>query len=428
MFVTLPAYNKNPKIYKKDKLISINTLKADWRLLAFGFLMMFWSSPGQTYLISLYGAEIRSAFALSHSDFGGMYSLGTLLSAGVLVWSGRLVDRIDLRYLAIALAVFLAIACLVMSFTTGLITLALAFFLLRQSGQGLLSHVATTTMSRYFDRARGKATAVAALGFVAAEACLPVLTILLIAAVGWRDAWRVTAVVMLIILIPATFWLLRDHRSRHQRYLETIHEASNNPAAAGKPRRQWTRSQVLHDLRFYMAAPAFLSPSFFFTGFFFHQVHLVETKGWDLTWWGTWFAAYAFASLLSTTVTGPLVDKLGAVRLMPMFPIPLACGLLILSLSDMPLIAIVFLIASGITSGWAVTVMGPMWAELYGVLHLGSIKALGSALSVFGSALSPFLLGWLIDSGASIDALAFGSAIFIVLACSVAFFAFRQPD
>ena len=108
---------------------------------------MFWSSPGQTYLISLYGAEIRSAFALSHSDFGGMYSLGTLLSAGLLAWTGRLVDRFDLRYLSMVLALFLALACWVMSFTVGMITLAIAFFLLRQSGQGLISHVATTTMS-----------------------------------------------------------------------------------------------------------------------------------------------------------------------------------------------------------------------------------------------------------------------------------------
>ena len=65
-------------------------------------------------------------------------------------------------------------------------------------------------------------------------------------------------------------------------------------------RRQWTRSEVLRDRRFYMAMPACLAPSFFFTGFFFHQVHLVAAKGWELSWWGSWFAAYAFASLLAT--------------------------------------------------------------------------------------------------------------------------------
>jgi MFS family permease len=133
--------------------------------------MMFWSSPGQTYLISLYGAEIRAAFTLSHAAFGGLYSLGTLMSAAVLLWSGRLVDHFDLRQLTLAIVVFISAACWFMSFTTGAITLAIAFFLLRQSGQGLMSHMATTSMSRYFETARGKATAVAALGFVSAEAC-----------------------------------------------------------------------------------------------------------------------------------------------------------------------------------------------------------------------------------------------------------------
>ena len=156
-------------------------------------------------------------------------------------------------------------------------------------------------------------------------------------------------------------------------------------------------------------------------------MHIVETKGWDLTWWGTWFAAYAFASLFATMITGPLVDKLGAVRLMPMFPLPLACAFFVLSFSDAPMIAIAFLTLNGITAGWSVTVMGPLWAELYGVLHLGAIKALGSALSVFASALSPFLLGWLIDIGVSIDGLALGSSIYVALACVLASFAFRSP-
>jgi predicted MFS family arabinose efflux permease len=252
------------------------------------------------------------------------------------------------------------------------------------------------------------------------------LTIVLISTLGWRDAWRITGAAALLILVPATLWLLRSHRARHQRYLDALYAQSNGgDDATARPRRQWTRGEVLRDRRFYMAMPACLAPSFFFTGFFFHQVHLVEVKGWDLNWWGSWFAAYAFASLLATTITGPLVDKLGAVRLMPLFPMPMALALLTLSSSDTPMIAIAFLLLNGITAGWSVTVMGPLWAEVYGVLHLGAIKALGSALSVFSSALSPFLLGWLIDKGASIDTLALGSAVYVMLACALAFFAFR---
>ena len=403
-----------------------HNLATDWHLLAFGFVMMFWSSPGQTYLIALYGAEIRSAFDLNHGQFGAVYSLGTLLSAAAMIWSGRLVDRLDLRTLSLALSLFLALACWYMSFTAGLLSLTIAFFLLRHSGQGLISHVATTAMSRYFENARGKATSIAALGFALAEACLPILTIMLISAVGWRDAWRVTGLVALLFLIPLILWLLRHHQARHTHFLAQWDVT--NLTVAEPSRRQWTRRDVLHDRRFYMAVPAFLAPSFFFTGFFFHQVHWVTAKGWSLTWWGSWFVLYAAASLVTTLVTGPLVDRLSAVRLMPLFPLPLALGLAVLSLSDAPFIGLIFLICTGMTTGWTITVMGPLWAEVYGVLHLGAIKALGSALSVFASALSPVLLGWLIDGPLSINILALGSAIYIVLACLLASWAFRSIE
>ncbi len=399
-------------------------LLVDRRLLAFGFVMMFWSSPGQTYLISLFGAHIREAFDLSHSDWGGLYSLGTLLSAAAMVVTGRFVDRFDLRALSAVLAIALGVACFVMSSVVGVLSLGVAFFLLRQVGQGLMSHTASITMSRYFEGVRGRASAVAAFGFAAAEAILPALTIALIAALGWRGAWRVTAIATLLILLPTLWWILARHGERHRQYLDELQELEDK-AVPGSRRRQWTRGEVLRDKRFYLVMPAALAPSFFFTGLFFHQVHVVAAKGWSLAWWGAWFGLHAGASLLSMIVTGPLVDRVGAVRLMPYFALPLALGLFGLSLSDAKVAGLSLLFLAGVTSGWTVTVMGPFWAELYGVKHLGSIKALGSALSVFASALSPFLLGKLLDAGMAIDQLSLRASLYILAACTLALFAFK---
>ena len=156
-------------------------------------------------------------------------------------------------------------------------------------------------------------------------------------------------------------------------------------------------------------------------------MYLVESKGWDLSWWGALFAVYAATALASTLVTGYLVDRYGAVRLLPLFPLPLAAGLLLLALGDAPALAVVFLMLTGATAGWSVTVMGPFWAEMYGVLHLGAIKALGSALMVFGSALSPFFMGWLFDAGLSPDTLALVSALYIAAACGVAALGIKAP-
>ena len=69
------------------------------RLLAFGFFAAFFSSFGQTFFIALSSADIRSTFRLSHGDFGLIYASATLSSAGLLIWAGRKIDEVDLRYL-----------------------------------------------------------------------------------------------------------------------------------------------------------------------------------------------------------------------------------------------------------------------------------------------------------------------------------------
>ncbi|MDA8638058.1 hypothetical protein N9L49_05555, partial [Rhodospirillales bacterium] len=57
---------------------------------------------------------------------------------------------------------------------------------------------------------------------------------------------------------------------------------------------------------------------------------------------------------------------------------------------------------------------GAIWAELYGVVHLGAIKALVWALMVFASALSPPMMGVAIDHGIRMDTIALMSAIFLL--------------
>ena len=67
------------------------------RFLGFGALLAGSSSFGQTWFVSLFGAEIREAFGLGHAGFGAVYSLATVASGVLLLWVGRLIDRLSLR-------------------------------------------------------------------------------------------------------------------------------------------------------------------------------------------------------------------------------------------------------------------------------------------------------------------------------------------
>ncbi len=135
------------------------------RFLGFGFLMAFLSSAGQTYFIGVFGAEIQSEFGLDSGSWGRIYMMGTLASALVINWSGSLLDRFDLRWFTAFSLTGLSLACLMISSADSMVMLVLAIFMLRQFGQGLTSHTGLTSMARYHQADRGKAIALAAIGF-----------------------------------------------------------------------------------------------------------------------------------------------------------------------------------------------------------------------------------------------------------------------
>lgn len=148
------------------------------------------------------------------------------------------------------------------------------------------------------------------------------------------------------------------------------------------------------------------------TGVFFHQVHLVETKGWSLAWFAATFPAYSLASVAGSLCFGWAVDRWDAVRLISGYLLPMALGFLVLGLATAPAAAPIFMALIGCTAGADATTVGALWAELYGTRHLGAIRALAMALLVFAAALAPGSMGWLIDLGIGLECQFLGFAVY----------------
>ena len=387
--------------------------------------MTFWSSPGQTFLISLFSGEIRAELSLSDGEFAGIYSLATLLSAIVMIWSGSLVDRVNLKRLSIAIVFGLGIGCGMMSLSESILTLLISLFLLRQLGQGLMFIVSSTTMVRYLDEHKGKASALASMGYAVAEAILPSMLVALLLWVGWRQSWQVAGILLVVFMLPAILFLLRSHEQRHRDYLTQISQQNDNRVRVFR-RRQWTRPEVIRDRYFYLFAPGLMSQPLMFTGFIFHQVHLVESKGWPLIGWAALFSVYAMVSVGTKLVTGLLIDRYGAIRMIPLVALPMGIGLIVLAYSSSLVGGGIFLVLTGITVGFQSTATAPFWSEMYGNQHLGSIKSLGAAAMVFCTALSPIVMGWQIDIGTGMDTLAIAAAIYIFLTSGLAYYAYRN--
>lgn len=358
-----------------------------------GMLMTFSSSFGQTFFIALFGGEIRAEFNLSNGDFGGLYLLGTLASAAVMVFAGKVVDIYTPRKVGAVALLGVVAACLMMAGAGSLPLLVLAIFMLRFFGQGMMSHTAMTAMGRWFDATRGKAVSISNTGHQIGEALLPLLVVLLLALFNWRQVWMIFAVAILLSAIPALWILLgRDRVPQNT--------ASIQPSV---PVRQWSRKELLRDPLFWFASLGFLSPPFISTSIFFHQVYMVELKGWELSWFASGFSIYAMVTLFSGLATGFCVDRFSARTLLPFFLFPLAAALLVLGFTDSPWSIPLVFVLLGLNGGGFSTLFGALWPELYGVRHLGDIRSLILALMVFASALGPGVVGWLIDYGIALE-------------------------
>jgi len=393
-------------------------VRAHPRLLAFGFLLPFASAFGQTFFIGVFGGEFRAAFELGNGEFGLVYSLATLVSAACFVGVGRLIDRVDLARYTAGAGLGYAGACLALALMPAEpMLLFVGFLALRLTGQGLMSHIGVTTMGRYFEAGRGRAVGIASLGFPVAEAVFPPLGALSMAWIGWRTTWAVIGIVLALGLVPGSVWLLRGHAARERRRSAAAGEGGD---ANGDASGAWRMARVARDASFYTALPAVLFTPFTVTGLFFHQAQLAAGKGWHIEWFATAFVVFALASVIATLAVGPFVDRIGARRVLAWIPLPLAVGLTVLAASDAHWSALGFMLGAGLTAGANMTLLGALWAELYGSAHLGSIRSVVWGLVVLTTAASPVLFGYLLDAGVTTEAIAAACAVAALGAAAIA--------
>lgn len=361
------------------------------RWLAGGLLLTFFSGSGQTYFISLFAGQIRATHGLSHGQFGSVYMLSTLASAATLIALGRVVDRRPMRQVASGVIGALACACVWMGTTRSLIGLMLAIYALRLFGQGMMSHVAMTAMGRWFDATRGRAVSITALGYQLGEGLLPLLVVSSLLVLDWRSVWYGAALV-LVLALPVLRRLWAESRTPR-----------GESDAVPERGRQWTRAEAIRDRAFVPICLAVLAPPFIGTSVFFHQVHLGEVKGWPPAALPAAFMLMALVTIVAGLVSGRLIDRIGACRLLPGFLLPLGVACLVLSLGDGPGTAWWFMALLGFSSGVSSSVFNALWPEVYGTRHLGAIRSVVFAGMVFASALGPGVTGWLIDAGVGFE-------------------------
>lgn len=369
----------------------LHFLRENARWLAAGFLMTFFSIYGQTTFISLSAGDIRREYGLSHGGFGTIYMIATLASALTLTRAGQVVDRYSVRRVAMVVIPMLAIGAIAMGFSHHVALLLPVIYLLRLFGQGMMVHTAYTGTARWFSAQRGRALSVIILGHNAGDALMPILFVSVAGAIGWRNGWLLAAASLLFFALPLVSSLAAVNRTPR----------ASDPTPRVSDARDWKRSEVIRDPYFYLLMLAVMAPSFIVTVIFFHQVYLVESRGWSMEAFAASFAVSAAVNSCFTLLVGQLIDRFSGVSLLPFVLLPLGAACLVLGSIDAQWSAFAFMALLGVSNGLSTTLFGAVWPEIYGLKNLGSIRALVVSASVLASAVGPGLTGYLIDLGVS---------------------------
>ena len=378
------------------------------KVIIFGFIFTFFSSFGQSFFLGLFNSSIRDTLSITQGQFGSIYASATLLSSFLLIWVGKKIDDINIFKFAFFVTLLFSFSCFFFSKISSIIFLFIAIFLMRFSGQGMMSHTATTTISRYFTKSRGKALSTCWFGLSTAEFFLPVLIVYLLTMTSWQNIW-ISISILVLIFLPITSSILIRKLNFDSR------EDEENKEFKEKDIKQWKRIEVLKDYRFYIICLNMLAMPWIATGVFVYQSFIIESKEWGAFVIAQSFMVYSILSVLTLLVSGFLIDKFTSRKLLIFMNIPLLLSSLVLIFFDITLSAFIFLGLIGISNGLANVLGSSTWAEIYGVKYIGSIKALTTALMVFSTAFGTALFGLLIDKGYSIEQIALISFVYIFI-------------
>ncbi len=381
-----------------------NFILHDPKLLIYGFLIIFFASYGQTFFIALFNDDIKDLYNLSDGQFGMIYALATTFSSLLLINFAKLIDFIDLRIYSFLVTLGLLLPCVAIYFLPeNIFFLFLIIFALRFFGQGAMTHAGITSMTRYFGENRGKAISIGNLGGMLGVMFLPIIIVYLNKFFNFKQIWLFCSL-SIILFLPVLYYTLSNQSERQIKF----HDSIKNE------KKIWTTLQVIKNKKFLIYLPLTTSFSFIGTGLMFHQIFIFTQKGWTLDMLGTGFIFLGAFSIIGLLLGGPLIDLLNPKKAIVYLMLPIFIGIIVLLLFENFYFLIIYMSLYGLNLGISAPFTGSLWADLFGLESLGTVKALFHAIVVLASALSPVIFGYIIDWGFGIGIISIICLIMII--------------
>jgi len=386
----LPVSNQTPLPFR-------NRFFYGWVIVGISALGIFFSGPGQTYSVSAFVDPLINHFGWSRSLVSSLYSLGTLCAGLTMTYMGRLVDRHGHRTMMPIIAAAFGLACLFMSAILNPAMVLVGFGMIRLLGQGSMTLVSNTLVPQWFRFKRGQAMSLVALGGAISTASIPKINTWIIDLWGWRLAWQVWAVLLILAIAPLFRLLVRNRPEDLGLLPDNAAVPATGTLGVPTDEESWTLTEAMRTRAFWLLISCMGIPSMINTGLIFHQVSILGARGLSPSVSATVFSVAVLVHLPVNFLAGYLLD-----RISPRMALAgIYVGHLILMAwilgTDSIGMAIGMGVLRGIIGGFEGIIGGVLWPTYFGRRHIASIGGAAMTVMVIGSAMGPLPFGVAFD-------------------------------
>lgn len=387
-----------------------------WLIVLIAGLSHFFSGPGQTYSNAIFIDYYIQDFGWSRSVVSGIYSVATLFAGFSLFMVGRLVDKIGARKMTVIISILLALTSVFNSFVVNWGMLFIGFFALRLFGQGSMTLLPKSLVPQWFIQQRGRALSLAALGGMIGSAAFPLINVWLIEAYGWRAAWQILGISIIIIFTPLAFIFIRNRPE------DIGLRPDNKPIVNEQDQKDqlaadisWTVKEAKKTRSFWLLLFCVAVPALVNTGMIFHLVSIFSLQSLNPETAATVLSLMAVIGFPVTFLAGFLLEKIRVQWMLAVVFKGELLSIFLLKETTVYSAAIVFAIVWGLMLGIERITLSVVWPNYFGRQHLGSITGISTAVMVVGSALGPLPFGLFFDYFGSYDEVLWTIMIFPLL-------------
>jgi MFS family permease len=365
-----------------------------WVMLAVATAVFIMTGPGQTVIVSQFNVSFRESLDLTEEQLGRAYMIGTVLAAFPLVLVGKASDRFGPRLVTSVVAILFAASCAIAGQAQGIVSLTIAFFLLRFLGQGALGLLSGHTIALWFERRHGTANGLKTMLTYLGFAAFPAVAIGLIDALGWRVAYTVLGAMVVIVVIPLTIFVSRDRPGDVGQRLDNLPPSARD-GGEDEPDFDpaFTLREAVATRAFWTIALTLASSGMIGTALIFHSQPLLEARGADPTLSAAVLRTWSLTMTVAILPAGWLADRVHAAILLPLSLVLLGAASIAPELPFGARAMHASLAAFGVSQAIAYGAGAPTLARYFGRAHHGAVRSLATLISVVGTGLGPVILG-----------------------------------